>query len=463
MSRLPRSVEVPQEPDDLGSYFKDVTRIDLLSLDRERSLAEKLVSSETAAWHVALEHDEVAHATPRIISPIIGTPIGAVPRGTRAGEMRKLDPDRVCIAALERELGRERDRKPSLWWKRSRTPAAAKLVAELRRHNAEAVHVRDAFVTANLRLVVSMAKRYRTNVSVSMSDLIQEGNIGLVHSVGRFEPERGLRFSTFAVWWIRHFMGRCIENTASTVRIPVHMRQTIRGIGTARGRLLAQLGRLPTVAELATETGLPVGDIERLKLFLVGKASSLDELINPEEPDSLTRVDVLVADGPATDDIVDGDRMSDRLHRHIERLKPMEAAVIRSRFGIGGAREDTFKDIGAHYNLTRERIRQVQENALKKLRRYVERDRLEVEARRFVAQVEDETSEAKVDLDVPVKPGGLFRMDVRIGARVAVITWTDDRAYRIVDHSPYATMEPAEAHNATFALLFAKRMLASQT
>ena len=454
-----RSIDVvPQEADDLSAYFADVTRIDLLSPEREKSLASELVEAETAAWRVALVHDDVIREIPRVINPLLEAPIESVPRGARAADMRKIDPDRVCVLALTRELERERARPKPLWWRKVATKASRALVADLRRHNADAERIRHEFVTANLRLVIAMAKKYRTGGAVSLPDLIQEGNIGLVHAVGRFEPERGLRFSTFACWWIRHFIGRCIENTASTVRIPVHMRQTMRGIESSRTRLVAQLGRAPTTYELATEADLAEHEVARLAGFLVGQASSLDEFVNTDEADGPTRVDVLVADERAPDDVLHDDRTAEQLQRHIARLKPMEIDIIRNRFGFV-SREDTFEAIGRRYNLTRERIRQVQEIAIGKLRRYVEHDRLEAEARRFAASVEREVRAAKVELEIPPSPGESFRLDIRIGSRVAVITWRDDRRFSVADHSPYADAPPADAFSTTIALALAKRAL----
>jgi RNA polymerase primary sigma factor len=446
---------VPQEADDLSAYFADVTRIDLLSPEREKSLAAELVAAETAAWRTALAHDDVAREVPHIINPLLEAPI----RTARATEMRKVDPDRTCIETLARELARERGRAQPLWWHKSRSKAGEQLVTNLRQHNAAAASARHEFVTANLRLVIAMAKKYRTGGSIALSDLIQEGNIGLVHAVGRFEPERGLRFSTFACWWIRHFIGRCIENTASTVRIPVHMRQTMRSIESARTRLASTLGRAPTTLELATAADLTEKEVARMAQFLVGSASSLDEPVIAGEEEGAMRIDVLVSDGRAPDDHVHAMRMGEQIHRHLKRLKPMEAEIIRNRFGFT-SREDTFDAIGQRYSLTRERIRQVQEIALGKLRRYMEHDRLAAEARRFAADAEIAVPAARVDLETPASPGESFRLDIRIGARVAVITWRDDRRFSVADHSPYADAPPADAFSTTIALALAQRALA---
>jgi RNA polymerase primary sigma factor len=467
--RASRPADIPQDADDLGAYFADVTRIDLLTPEREKSLAAELATTETAAWRVALAHDDVAREIPRIVNPLLVTPI-PTPRASHALVLRKADPDRECIETLISELKRERSRPKPSWWRKAPTPASAALMDDLRRHGAAAKRTREAFVTANLRLVIAMAKRYRVGGSISLPDLIQDGNIGLMHAVGRFDPERGLRFSTFACWWIRHFIGRAIENTASTVRIPVHMRHAMRGIETARTKLTLQLGRAPTTSELATAAKVAERDVTRLEHMLVGQASSLNEPLNFQsggENTELTRLDVLEGDGRAPDDSVQDGRSAEQLQRHIARLKPMEADIIRNRFGFAH-REDTFKEIGKRYSLTRERIRQVQEIALDKLRGYVEHDRLEAEARRFAAHVAREIPEAKVELEVTEASSGrtpaTFRMDVRIGPRVAVITWCDDRRYRVVDQSPGDgwPMDPAEAYDATVALALAQRALARE-
>lgn len=225
------------------------------------------------------------------------------------------------------------------------------------------------FTRRNLRLVASIARKFNFIGRVSMTDLIQEGNIGLMKAVGRFDPQRGWRFSTYASWWIRHAIQRHIADHGRTIRIPVHMLDSLSKLGTARRELRARLGRIPEHAELAQHLGLTVEKIDQL-VSVVAEPVSLATPIETDGPRH-TLVD-FVADHATEDTTAESATLADErmsmLRRAIESLTPFEQLIIRTRFGLGEQAEATLEEIGERHKLSRERIRQIQVAALKKLR-----------------------------------------------------------------------------------------------
>jgi RNA polymerase primary sigma factor len=233
---------------------------------------------------------------------------------------------------------------------------------------ADAKH---GFVRANLRLVVTMARRYHHG-KMTLPDLIQEGNLGLLKAVDRFDPTRGYRFSTYASWWIRHAISRALADKGREVRVPVHMLDVHHKLKRERQRFAVVEGREPGDEELAARTAVPVDRIRRLRLCLLEDGASLDSPISGG--DARTAGEMLEDDSiPSAVDAMQSDAMGEHVRSALERLTPIEADVLRKRFGLDEVEPMTLREIGAEYSLSRERIRQLQEQALGKIRRELRR------------------------------------------------------------------------------------------
>jgi RNA polymerase primary sigma factor len=399
-----KPIRTPDTDDHLAAYFRQLAEHDLLTPEDERELSQGIEDTEIMTWERVFARPDIARPILALVEPNLETPMSfpklikcademcktkrafkdarlgkklAAQAKDVAAKLRALDLDRVHIDAVVRELYRARESAIAgneTWWTEGASADVGAYLDELRQAYRDAANLRDEFVRANLRLVVTMARRYDRG-GMPLADLIQEGNLGLMHAVARFDYRRGLRFSTYACWWIRHAIGRALADKARAVRIPVHMLEAQQQLEKVRQHLVGELGRPPTPQELAKAARVPLAKLNQMHRYIMGQPMSLDRPVHDDDDRSFgdTMADPDTEDHSPADELTT-QTLTSQIKRLLHHLSPIEADVLTKRFGLGDDEERTFREIGDQYHLSRERIRQIQNSALDKLKRALERE-----------------------------------------------------------------------------------------
>jgi RNA polymerase primary sigma factor len=399
LEKSPAITPLPEAPttgeDPLSLYFKEVGQVPVLKPQEEFEMARRIEALEILLWAKILSHPQL---TELLLVPvkrhirIEGKTLDRLVQNARSvrqrpsaasrkrfehscalmgRRIRMEDPDQeVLEAVLERLNSIARGEVEAPVRRRIQATLGSQAFRDYHKRvsslTTAARHARDDFVRANLRLVVALVRRYNFG-HMPFHDLVQEGNIGLMKAVGRFNHRRGFRFSTYAMWWIRHAITRALADKGRLVRVPVHLVSSYQKVVRAQRELSNRLGRNPTSDEISCYTELDKDKVGALTAGLPSHSFSLDTELN--EGDSRRFID-LVEDPEslsATERVTD-----EEVYQHVQQifgeLSAREADVLLQRFGLEGKQELTLREIGNKYGLSRERVRQLQEQALKKIR-----------------------------------------------------------------------------------------------
>jgi len=334
-----------------GVYFKEMNRVPLLGREKEIELAKRIRLGETKVHRILMK---------------LSTRLKTTTRFSREPAEDDTDPKSLrpfkqeVRTAVAEALG-TKDGLPGVDQDRLRD-----LLAELKKAETDVQAARSEMIQSNLRLVVSIAKSY-VNRGLSFLDLIQEGNLGLMRAVEKYDHRRGFRFSTYSSWWIRQAITRALADKSRTVRIPIHMLGMKSKVLETFQQLIEELGRKPRPEEVAKKANLALSDVERvielgqepvsLDAPVTEDGSKLEDLI--ENPDG----------GPFHDDLLDIMDQTKKTRDLLSLLNSREEKILRFRFGIGEPSSCTLEEVGRRFGISRERVRQIEQRALRKLKK----------------------------------------------------------------------------------------------
>jgi RNA polymerase primary sigma factor len=390
----------------LGIYFREMSAAQLMTPAQELAAAQQILARREAYWNAILNYPPFVPAIVEVVTRTFPAPecpseqLDAIGLSSRHLRDRQTKQHEEAFVAQAKQLAKIMSRvdtdgeatEPIVADLRAIAAgrgASVRLTVTLPRHDSapfrrymQAIEnaaaslwaAKNAFVRANLRLVVTMARRY-AHGRMALPDLIQEGNIGLLKAVDRFDPDRGYRFSTYASWWIRHAISRAVADKAREVRVPVHMLDVHHKLRKTKQRFEMSQGREPGDEELAESAEVPVERVRRLRMCLLDQAPSLDSPISGHDARTAGE---LLEDDTIVQPIegIQSRVMDTKIRELVERLPQIEADVLRKRFGLDESEPMTLREIGEQYSLSRERIRQLQEQALAKIRRELRRQSL---------------------------------------------------------------------------------------
>lgn len=370
---------------------------DLFTPEEEVERAREIEATELACWCALLTHppatdylidriDEIAGAD----APDAGElrTAAAHARTSRSKSARReLERQAHAVALQLRELSAHWDLLETILARLRALPRAeagalrpagkayAAWMQRVSRAEREAAEARNRFVNANLRLVFHVARRYR-NAGVPLADLVQEGNLGLIRAIDKFDHRRGLRFSTYARWWISHMVGRAVANRARAVRVPVYLLELRARIERIASELERELGRTPTDAEIAASAGIAESKVDETRSHCQSYELSLDDTVGRDDESGSSRHDVFrdpVNENGSPFEMMAAAADRSTVAELLAAIPPREREVIEKRFGLDeSGREWTLQEIADQHELSRERIRQIEKRAMRRLRAALE-------------------------------------------------------------------------------------------
>jgi RNA polymerase primary sigma factor len=338
--------EVHQELEDADALPEAFDEVFVALRDEEITIRE---DSNDALAATALSKDELVHVSDPVRMYL-----------QEIGRFPLLTPQQEVELAMQMEAGARADEKLEAAGK---LPASERVILERAARSAD--QARKRLVEANLRLVVSIAKKY-VGRGLVMLDLIQEGNLGLIRAVEKFDYRKGFKFSTYATWWIRQAVTRALADQARTIRVPVHMVETINKLARAQRTLMQELNREPTIEEIASEMEMEPGRVSELRRIAQDPVSL--EMPLGEEEDSTLGDFVEDTDAEVPVEAASFKLLQEYLLLALEGLNDRERQVLIMRFGLADGKIRTLEQVGEHFKVTRERIRQIETKALAKLR-----------------------------------------------------------------------------------------------